>query len=250
MTQAGWIAIATTLLIVASGPVQGQEPSNPSNTEATGLTIDLPACRRDMKAWKLFSPGKLDFDPRLWNDPYFKKRIKESDARWRKEDVIDVTWVDVDGDGWCDAIVSSEKEPYGNVKGKPILLFQPREIHLRTAQGFKPFGGGKRSIDYEGSSFTVYWDTESHSAAIYSRIWQGNLIAGLGPGDDAFHFRQMMRASFAAHKAGNVDEESQYATEVEPFLYTSRYLPRAVVKRIWAEEAQRAGVDLAFPYAD
>lgn len=161
-----------------------------------------------------------------------------------------MTWVDIDGDGWCDAITSADEEPYKNAKGKPVLLLQPRGIYLRTERGFEPFGGGRLSVDHEGSSFTVYWDTESHSAAIYSRIWQGNLLAGLGPGDDAFHFRQMMRASFAAHKAGNVDEESQYATEVEPFLYTSRYLPRAVVKRIWAEEAQRAGVDLAFPYAD
>lgn len=247
MTRTDWMSIAMVMLVIAL-PTHGQEvpiSASASNVEATSLTIDLPTCKRDMKAWKAFSPWAY-----LRKEGDSEATVARLTRHWKREDAVDVTWVDIDGDGWCDAITSGDIEPYKNAKGKPVLLFEPRAIFLRTSQGFKPFQENMITGDYEGSSFTVYWDTESHSAAIYSRIWQGNLIAGLGPGDDAFHFRQMMRASFAAHKAGNVDEESQYATEVEPFLYTSRYLPRAVVKRIWAEEAQRAGVDLAFPYAD
>ncbi len=59
-----------------------------------------------------------------------------------KEDAVDVTWVDVDGDDWCDAITSGDTEPYKNAKGKPVLLFEPRGIYLRTDQGFKPFKDG------------------------------------------------------------------------------------------------------------
>ncbi|WP_322469281.1 hypothetical protein SOM08_15725 [Hydrogenophaga sp. SNF1] len=251
MMRTGWISIAAMALTIASGPVQGQELSNgagPSNTETTELTIDLPACKRDMQAWKVFSPRKLDIDPKLWNDPYFKKRIEESDARWRKEDVIDVTWVDIDGDGWCDAITSGDKEPYKNAKGKPTLLFQPRAIYIRTGHGFIPFREGMITEQYEGSSFTIYWDTQSHSAVIFTRVYQGNAVGGIGEGSDEFHLRQMLRASFAAHKAGRAEEENDYYVEVESFLYTTLQIPRATSKRIWAEEAERAGVDLAFPF--
>ena len=60
----------------------------------------------------------------------------------------------------------------------------------------------------------------------------------------------MLRASFAAHKAGKAEEENDYYVEVEPFLYTRLQIPRPVTKRIWAEEAQRAQVDLEFPFLD
>ncbi len=246
MLKTEWIPVAVVALAIATCPVQGQDlPSgaSESDAQATALTIELPACKRDRKAWKAFSPWAY-----LRKEAWTATEIARLDKFWRKEDAIDVTWVDIDGDGWCDAITSGDKEPYKHAKGKPVLLFEPRGIYLRTEHGFKPFRDGMIAGEYEGSSFTIYWDTKSHSAAIYSRIWQGNLIAGLGLGDDAFHFRQMLRASFAAHKLGNVDEESQYLTEVEPFLYTSRHIPRSLAKRIWAEEARRAKVDLEYPY--
>lgn len=241
-------SIAMTALIIAANPAQGQDSSNStgaSNAEATGLTIDLPVCKRDMKAWRAFSPWAY-----LRTKAWTVAEIARLDRSWRKEDAVDVTWVDIDGDGWCDAITSGDKEPHKNAKGKPVLLFEPRGIYLRTRTGFAPFKDGMITGEFEGSSFTIYWDTESHSAAIYTRIWQGNLIGGLGLADDAFHFRQMLRASFAAHKAGNIEEESQYYTEVAPFLYTSRHISRPVAKRIWNEEAQRAQVDLEYPFLD
>lgn len=248
MTRTDWISISAMVLIVASGPVQGQELSNsasPSNTETTSLTIELPACKRDMKAWKAFSPWAY-----LRKEAWTPEEIARLDKSWRKEDAVDVTWVDIDGDGWCDAITSAYEEPYKNAKGKPVLLFQPRGIYLRTGRGFKPFGGGSLSADHEGSSFTIYWDTQSHSAVIFTRVYQGNAVGGIGEGSDEFHLRQMLRASFAAHKAGRAEEENDYYVEVESFLYTTLQIPRAISKRVWAEEAQRAGVDLEFPFLD
>ena len=250
--------MAIVALTVATAPVQGRGASSneaASNAEATkseaiALTIDLPSCKQDNKAWANFSPRKLNIDPKLWNLPSYKKRIRESDARWRKRDAVDVTWVDIDGDGWCDAITSGDKEPYKNAKGKPVLLFQPRAIYLRTSQGFMPFRDGMITGEYEGSSFTIYWDTRSQSAVIFIRVYQGNAIGGIGDGSEEFHLRQMLRASFAAHKAGKAEEENDYYVEVEPFLYTRLQIPRPVAKRIWAEEAQRAQVDLEYPFLD
>ena len=248
MLKVQWIRIALVVLVIATNPVRGQEPSNsasPSSSETTGLTIDLPACKRDMKAWKAFSPWAY-LRKRAWTGA----EIARLDKSWRKEDVVDVTWVDIDGDGWCDAITSGDKELYKNAKGKPILLFQPRAIYIRTGHGFIPFREGMITEQYEGSSFTIYWDTQSHSAVIFTRVYQGNAVGGIGEGSDEFHLRQMLRASFAAHKAGRAEEENDYYVEVESFLYTTLQIPRAISKRIWAEEAQREGVDLEFPYID
>ncbi len=248
MPKIEWMPVAMAALIIAAGPVQGQEPPTTASTstnDITGLTIDLPECKRDINAWKVFSP---------W--AYLRKRsrtaaeIARLDKRWRKKDAVDVTWVDIDGDGWCGAVTSGDKEPYKSAKGKPVLLFQPRAIYLRTSQGFMPFRDGMITGEYEGSSFTIYWDTRYQSAVIFIRVYQGNAIGGIGDGSEEFHLRQMLRASFAAHKAGKAEEEHDYYVEVEPFLYTRLQIPRPVAKRIWAEEAQRAQVDLEFPFLD
>ncbi|QRR33048.1 hypothetical protein JNX00_15460 [Hydrogenophaga sp. YM1] len=247
MTRTDWMSIAMVMLVIAL-PTHGQEvpiSASASNVEATSLTIDLPACKRDMKAWKAFSPWAY-----LRKEGDSEATVARLTRHWKREDAVDVTWVDIDGDGWCDAITSGYKEPYKNAKGKPVLLFQPRAIYLRTSQGFKPFLGNRITGEYEGRSFTIYWDTQSHSAVIFTRVYQGNAVGGIGEGSDEFHLRQMLRASFAAHKAGRADEENDYYVEVESFLYTTLQIPRAISKRIWAEEAQRAGVDLEFPFLD
>lgn len=160
--------------------------------------------------------------------------------------MVDVTWVDINGDGWCDAITSGEKEVFKQA-GKPLLLRAPRGIYLKTGDSFKPLKDGMISSEFEGSSITVYWDNVTRSAVIYKHIWQGNFIGGGGDGGDEFHVRQMLRAMFAAHRAGNFDAENAYFSEVDPFLYTHQ-MRHAVADRIWQEEAKRAGVDLQYPY--
>jgi hypothetical protein len=205
-------------------------------------TVDLPPCKRDVPMWKAFSPWGY-----LRQEGESEATVARLTSRWRKEDAVDVTWVDIDGDGWCDAITSGQEEVYKQ-GGKPILLYSPRGIYMRTANGFKAFKVGMIPSDYEGSSFTIYWDNVSKSAVIYKRIWQGNLVGGGGgDGGDEFHVRHMLRAMFAAQKANKDREAFDYFTEVDPFFYT-RQMPRDVARRIWNEEAERAGVDEAFPY--
>lgn len=205
-------------------------------------TIDFPLCRQDLPMWKAFSPWH-----RLRQQGRSEEWITSLTKHWRKEDAVDVTWVDIDGDGWCDAITSGDKEIYKQ-GGKPFLLQAPRGIYMRTKNGFQPFKDGMIPSDYEGSSFTIYWDNVSKSAVIYKRIWQGNLVGGGGgDGGDEFHVRHMLRAMFAAQKANREREAFDYFTEVDPFFYTHQ-MPHEVAKRIWNEEAERAGVDEAFPY--
>jgi hypothetical protein len=210
---------------------------------ALDLTIDLPVCKRDMSMWKSFSPWH-----RLRQQGRSEEWIASLTKHWRKEDAVDVTWVDIDGDGWCDAITSGQKEIFKS-SVRPLLLYAPRGIYLRTAQGFTPFRPGMITSEYEGSSFVVYWQKSTKNAVIVIRVYQGNLIQGLGGEGDEFHVRQMLRAAFAGHRAGNTDVENAYLAEIDPFFHRSG-IPRPVVKQIWKEEAERAGVDLEFPYMD
>ncbi|MBL0945522.1 MAG: hypothetical protein IBJ04_14420 [Hydrogenophaga sp.] len=219
-------------------PNESADTSQPSTVD---WTIDLPVCKQDLPMWKAFSPWH-----RLKRQGRSEAWIASLTKHWREADAVDVTWVDIDGDGWCDAITSGTKETHRQA-GKPIMLYAPRGIYLRTDRGFKPFKDGMITSEYEGSSFTIYWDNVSKSAVIYKHIWQGNFVGGGGDGGDEFHVRQMLRAMFAAHKAGQAEEEFAYFIEVDPFLYTHQ-MPHAVADRIWQEEARRAGVDLQYPY--
>ncbi|MGC4395764.1 hypothetical protein [Hydrogenophaga sp. T2] len=219
------------------------ESSNSPSTPTVDWTIDMPACKRDMLGWQTFSPWN-----RLRQKGDAESTITRLTAQWRKDDAVDVTWVDIDGDGWCDVITSAHMEMFKNPHRMPVLLKFPRGIYLRTEHGFEPFKVGMDTSEYDGSSFTIYWDNVSKSAVIYKRIWQGNLVGGGGgDGGDEFHVRHMLRAMFAAQKANRDREAFDYFTEVDPFFYTHQ-MPHEVAKRIWNEEAERAGVDEAFPY--
>jgi len=236
--------ILSVAIAIALGPVcagSADDPQNGSEFIANDLTIDQPVCRRDMVMWRGFSPWN-----RLRQEGESDATIARLSAHWRKEDAVDVTWVDIDGDGWCDAITSGQKETF-KASVKPMLLYAPRGIYLRTPQGFKPYRPGMLTGEYEGSSFVLYWQKSSKSAVIYIRVYQGNLIQGLGGKGDEFHVRHMLRAAFAGHRAGDMEVESAYLAEVDPFFYRSG-MERAVARQIWKEEAERAGVDEEFPY--
>lgn len=238
--QAIWTGIAT--LAIAAGLAISQDMAsvpNASIVAAMDLTIDLPPCRDDANAWRTFSRW-AHLRQRAWS----LQEIAKLDQRWRKEDAVDITWVDIDGDGRCDVISSGDEEPYKHASGKPTLLLQPRGIYLRTAKGFKVF-----KEQFEGSSFTLYWDKRSRSAVIFKRVYQGNLVGGGSDNSDEFHLRQTLRAAFAAKRAGNAEEEGRYLDEANPFLYTDQ-VPKPVAKRIWTEEARRAGVNADYPYLD
>ena len=112
-------------------------------------------------------------------------------TRHWKEDAVDVTWVDIDGDGWCDAITSGDIEPYKNAKGKPALLFEPGQSFCERVK-LQALPENMITGEYEGSSFTVYWDTEStpppstraYGKAISLRGW-GPATTPSFPPDDA-----------------------------------------------------------------
>lgn len=236
-------AMVLMVALTAMGCVAAEdEAARRVHHSSVDWTIDLPLCKQDLPMWKSFSPWH-----RLREQGRTEEWISSLTTQWHREDAVDVTWVDIDGDGWCDAITSGDKEIYKQGR-RPLLLQTPRGIYMRTENGFKPFKVGMITSDYEGSSFTIYWDNASKSAVIYKRIWQGNLVGGGGgDGGDEFHVRHMLRAMFAAQKANKDREAFDYFTEVDPFFYT-RQMPRDVARRIWNEEAERAGVDEAFPY--
>lgn len=241
---------ATAIILVTCG-LSAQAAPESANADArkepTWL-LEFPKCERDEKSWKNYSPLANLMD---WTDPGWRKSPKElarfkkynriAKQTWLREDAVDFTWIDIDGDGWCDVITSSASEPYNKQTGKPILLLSPQGIYLRTQQGFKPHKSGMMTNEYHGSSLIAYWDTVSKSAVLITRVYQGNLV---DPGDsheDEYHFRQLLRAAFSALAAGDEETYDRYYIEAEPFFHGGRLMP-GVAEEIWEEEARRAGV--------
>lgn len=219
------------------------------NPKVAPFTIEGPACQRDWKAWQAFSPARLRADPTLREMPQHQKQFSDADARWRREDAVDMFWVDLDGDGWCDVISSGDSEPYKHVKNTPVLLLQPRGAYLRTQDGFKPFVGGGLPSMLDGLSLAIYWEMSTGRVHMLWRWYQGGVVGGANAPIEAFHFRQMVRSAFAAIKAKDVDKEAAFYAEAEPMMYQGVF-PVALAKTIWLEEAKRAGLDLPYPFVE
>lgn len=220
--------------------------------EHPSYSVHLPDCKRDVDTWKQFSPMAhwMDRNVSDWRTnpkemARFRKHYKSSQRTWIKEDVVDTTWIDIDGDGWCDVITSGDHEPYKEGKGRPVLLSNPHGIYMRTEKGFQPYKPGMITNEYLGSSLTVYWDQVHKEAVLVKRIFQGNLVGVGEDADNAFHFRQMLRAAFSALAEGDKETYYSYFEEAQPFLYDFR-LPAEISDRVWQEEAKRAGVEDMF----
>lgn len=236
-------------------------PGRPAGVDARRATAEPewalhpPDCKRDKVAWERFDPyGRWmdSFDKNWRNDlkqvELYKKNKDAWHAAWLKEDVVDTTWIDIDGDGWCDVITSAHRESYTTFSGKPILLKEPRGIYLRTKDGFKSMLPGSNTGEFEGSSITVYWDLKERSAVLIKRVFQGNLISAGDDQENQFHLRHMLRGAFTSLAAGKQDVYQDYYVEVEPLLYNG-VLPDEVARRIWEEEARRAGVQDLFTWS-
>lgn len=227
----------------------GAHVTNEFPVQSLDWSVRFPPCRRDLEAWLAFSPYELSLDSRLRHHPYFEKQRRESDRLWRQQDAVDLTWLDLDGDGWCDVITSAEAEPFKGRDGVPVLLQHARGIYVHQRSGFKSFDSGPVPAQLDGMSLVIYWNRRLKKAEFFARWYQGGVVGGLAPDHDAFHFRHMIRAAFEAMRSGDIQAEMAYYAEAEP-LMSQGIFSRVMAKRIWLEEANRAGVELTYPYGD
>jgi hypothetical protein len=228
---------------------EGEPLPNKHPSASLDWSVRFPSCRRDPKAWRAFSPYGLSLDPRLRQHPYFEKQRRESDRLWRQQDAVDLTWLDLDGDGWCDVITSAEAEPFKGRDGTPTLLQHARSIYVHRQSGFKPFVSAHVPSQLDGMSLVIYWNRRQKKAEFYLRWYQGGVVGGLSPDHDAFHFRHMVRTAFAGRKTGDIQSEMAFYAEAEP-LMSQGLLSPALAKRIWLEETHRAGIELTYPYGE
>lgn len=243
------ILLATAIIAATSASYNIASESQVNyHSQNSTLSLTLPYCEKDAAAWGNFSPYD-EWMAERGRNPRGKMKPRSEYAReratynkhWKKLDAVDKTWIDIDGDGWCDVITSGDEEPYKYRKDKPTLLLSPRGIYMRTPSGFKSYKPGMITGEYEGVSFTAYWDTEAKATLLVQRVYQGNLVGAGGDGDSQFHLRHMLRASFEALAAGNRPEYWDYHEEAAPFFY-NRAIPEDTAWAIWEEEARRAGV--------
>jgi len=186
------------------------------------ISPDLPACKRNDAAWWA---QILSFE-KMWNDPRRRSDLRSRASLYgsTSPDFDDwplefrrrppqtpqgavpqfgpaqgVTWLDIDGDGWCDALLSVEPEA-AKRPGLPILLtslssalfFDP------ASKTFKPGDRGKYFFNSRGgeitSAFTFYYNRKARRVETVERIFSSGMLYS-SEGWEELHGQLMLKGA-------------------------------------------------------
>lgn len=201
------------------------------------ISPDLPTCKRNDAAWW----AQVQAYEKMWNDP---RRI--NDVSWRVARAQDtlpsfeawprelrrpsqsgirdgvpqfgaaqgVTWIDIDGDGWCDVVLSVQPEPVKR-PGLPIILANASAAFFfdPTSQTFKTGKQGLYSTSSRGgeitSAFTFYYNRKARRVETVERIFSSGMRYS-SKGWEELHGRLMFKGAMLTEplctKAGDGSE--------------------------------------------
>jgi hypothetical protein len=225
----------------------------PASDEAD-FSIDLPTCKRDLKAWQKFSPlaeasTKAD-----------RTSLAASRAAFLREAAQDIIWVDLNADGWCDIVTSVQKQRFTiQQNGKPLLLpeanctlqYDPREkvFHYFPDSSRACISGelanGNRQGRKQWSSSAYYLNKRTKEVERVTRDYMSNSIQATSAGAIVFHSRMMLRQLIRELERCNKTAPTKkcgdviYKNEVEPLF--DFVLSPETARAIQDKEARRNG---------
>lgn len=179
------------------------------------ISPDLPTCKRnDALWWKQVKEGKGP----LSADWPLELRKSGTTLAGSKTPVFGaeqgLTWIDIDGDGWCDAVVSVEPEA-AKRRGLPIILtYASRLMFFDPAT--KSFHGGQRGF-YSASSrsgeitsaFTFYFNKVVRRVEVVERIFSSGMFYS-SKGWVELHGRLMFKGAHETKPVCNDDKRAYY----------------------------------------
>lgn len=186
------------------------------------LSPDLPACKRNDAAWW----AQVQRFDKMWNDP---RRF--SDVSWRVERWNDtlphvedwplrlrvppmqtkkgavpefgpaqgVTWLDIDGDGWCDALLSVDAEAVKR-PGLPIILtdLSAALFYDPASEAFKQGSRGPYLFNSRGgeitSAFSFYYNRKARRVETVERIFSSGMLYS-SEGWEELHGQLMLKGA-------------------------------------------------------
>lgn len=186
------------------------------------ISPDLPACKRNDAAWW----AQVQRFDKMWNDP---RRL--SDVSWRVERWNDtlphvedwplrlrvppmqtkkgavpefgpaqgVTWLDIDGDGWCDALLSVDAEAVKR-PGLPIILtdLSAALFYDPASEAFKQGSRGPYLFNSRGgeitSAFSFYYNRKARRVETVERIFSSGMLYS-SEGWEELHGQLMLKGA-------------------------------------------------------
>ena len=186
------------------------------------LSPDLPACKRNDEAWW----AQVQSFEKMWNDPRRRSDLRSRASLygstlpgfddWPLElrrrppqtpqgavpqfgPAQGLTWLDIDGDGWCDALLSIRPEA-AKRPGLPVIL-----VSLSSALFFDPASktfkeGTRGSYFYKSrggeitSAFTFYYNRKAHRVETVERIFSSGMLYS-SEGWEELHGQLMLKGA-------------------------------------------------------
>jgi len=220
--SAGLWAFACQAQVYAVFGHQNEKAFDRRQFGVADISPDLPACKRNDEAWW----NQVQRYEQMWKDP---RRL--SDSSWRAERWRDtlpnvddwprklrvppsparsasvpqfgpaqgLTWLDIDSDGWCDALLSTDHEA-AQRPGLPIIL-----TSLSSALFFDPTSGtfkegrrgayafSRRSGEIT-SAFTFYYNRKARRVETVERIFSSGMLYS-SMGWQELHGRLMLKGA-------------------------------------------------------
>jgi hypothetical protein len=143
------------------------------------ITTQLPNCRRNDVVWRRQTLMEKNPSTSDWPLEIRKPTQRGNESKHVSYGAAQgVTWVDMDGDGWCDAIVSTSPEP----EKKPgsalvisnvscLLFYNPERNAYRPGTRGLYFGD---CVHGEiNSSFTLYYNRDAKRVEVVERSYRG-----------------------------------------------------------------------------
>lgn len=201
------------------------------------ISPDLPACKRNDAAWW----AQVQRYEQAWNDPrrtsnaswwseqwahtvpHFEdwpRTLRTPSASTPKGEVPvfsqaqGVSWLDIDGDGWCDVLLSTAPEaakrpglPVILAKLSAVLFFDP------SSKTFKAGNRGDYLASYRGgevtSAFTLYYNRKMRRVETVERTFSSGMHYS-SQGWEALHGKLMLKGATLTeplcNKAGDGSE--------------------------------------------
>lgn len=182
------------------------------------ISSQLPICKRNESAWQrqaleLKNPGVKDW-PTALRKPNRAEEIAKSP---RYGPAQGVTWVDIDGDGWCDVVVSTNSEPARQLNSPLIvsqasclLFYDPKQKRYRP--GSRGRYSGTCQYGEVGSVFTFYFNRVASRIEVVEHELVGGLLLYSSSGWKEAHGRAMERGADQARKRCKTDGDDACVT--------------------------------------
>ncbi len=225
----------------------------PQSNESS-FRVALPACKKNIKAWERYSPRD--------SQKNFKATTKQraaSRATFLVEKAVDIVWVDLNGDGWCDIITTNTKQvtltpsppepPLMVVNADCNLFYDPTQ---KVFDFIAQHDNCQADEDARGAKSwyfnAVYFNHDTGKVERVSRSYRGSSMFGDSSGVLLYHARIMLRSMLQvqalclAKKRAPIDGScvrNEYSDEVE--IMFKETLDKATADKMTAEEVARNG---------